>query len=401
MNAAKGFRSAAPVLLLLVGAGVGCSLMLDTEYDKYGPLKGAGGTAGATGGTGGTSTEGGTPDVNPGGAGGVGGVGGQGGEAGDSGPPDADAQVTPPHDPPPPGEVCPFWSPPSCADGLICAGTDCCESRSVPGGSFPMGENDAFNGKEHEAVVSPRCVDTFEVTVGRFRKFVESYTLPESGAGAHPNVPTSGWNPIWNPLVPQDEAQIRASLNCGKTWQTWTDSPEGAEDMPINCVSWYNAFAFCVWDGARLLSEAEWEHASAAGAENRLYPWGFTTPDDTLATYCHSTSGLTCTDSTVRPRAVGSTPLGASLWGQQDIAGNVWEWNLDWYSQDFYNNFCSDCVNVIEPGDSCFFAMWKNARTARGGSFNYGTNELRAFARGCNIPSYRDSDVGFRCVRDL
>jgi formylglycine-generating enzyme required for sulfatase activity len=410
MKVSKGFRSAAPVLLLLVGAGVGCSLMLDTEYDKYGPLKGAGGTAGATGGTGGTSTEGGTPDGDPGGTGGVGGIAGQGGDAGDSGTPDADAGGTdadadaPPLEPPPPGEVCPFWSPPSCAGGLTCAGRDCCESRSVPGGVVAMGDPSALGATpEHDVTVNSLCVDTFEVTVGRFRKFVESYDLPEAGAGAHPSASASGWNPAWNMLMPADEGQLRSALLCSKEHRTWTDTEGTAEDLPMNCVTWHEAFAFCAWDGGRLASEAEWEYVAAADGQDRLFPWGTAEPNASLANYCSSISGtgLDCLDDTVQPRPVGMAADGVSLWGQLDLAGNVWEWNMDWFSQAFYQGFCTNCVNYNAPGATCAFALLTDARVARGGAYSYGRDQLRSFARGCNIPAYRGDDVGFRCVRDL
>jgi formylglycine-generating enzyme len=47
---------------------------------------------------------------------------------------------------------------------------------------------------EHLATVSSFYLDTFEVTVGRFRQFVASYdgTPPAQGAGAHPLIPGTG-----------------------------------------------------------------------------------------------------------------------------------------------------------------------------------------------------------------
>ena len=45
------------------------------------------------------------------------------------------------------------------------------------------------------------------------------------------------------------------------------------ELLPINQVTWFEAFAFCIWDGGFLPSEAEWNYAAAGGAEQRAYPW--------------------------------------------------------------------------------------------------------------------------------
>ncbi|WP_438023210.1 formylglycine-generating enzyme family protein [Sorangium sp. So ce233] len=57
------------------------------------------------------------------------------------------------------------------------------------------------------------------------------------------------------------------------------------EARPIRCVSWSVAFAFCAWDGGRLPTEAEWNHASAGGSEQREYPWGNAFPNSTYAVY--------------------------------------------------------------------------------------------------------------------
>jgi hypothetical protein len=104
-------------------------------------------------------------------------------------------------------------APPSCGTGLACAGgVDCCESPVVPGGTFPMGRSvggsdacppglDICGGTneqpEHPVTVSSFALDTFEVTVGRWRTFVNAYTgkPPAAGAGAHPLIGGSGWDP--------------------------------------------------------------------------------------------------------------------------------------------------------------------------------------------------------------
>jgi formylglycine-generating enzyme required for sulfatase activity len=44
--------------------------------------------------------------------------------------------------------------------------------------------------------------------------------------------------------------------------------------VPINCVTWHEAYAFCIWDGGFLPTEAEWELA-ASGGEERVFPYGF------------------------------------------------------------------------------------------------------------------------------
>jgi hypothetical protein len=66
---------------------------------------------------------------------------------------------------------------------------------------------------------------------------------------------------------------------------TWTDTVGPNENLPMNCVPWYKAFAFCVWDGGRLPTEAEWNYAATGGNEQRKYPWGSTAPDDALAVF--------------------------------------------------------------------------------------------------------------------
>src|SRR6185503_5212427 len=101
----------------------------------------------------------------------------------------------------------------------------------------------------------------------------------------------------------------------------------------MNCVSWFEAFAFCAWDGGRLPTETEWNYAAAGGNEQRVYPWGANI-DLTKASYDCAGDGSgtgtpNCMFSDMLP--VGSrSPQGDGKWGQADLAGNVWEWTLDW-----------------------------------------------------------------------
>lgn len=245
---------------------------------------------------------------------------------------------------------------------------------------------DAFDGgsseeqPEHMTTVSGFGLDKYEVTVARFRQFLLSYAGPPlDGAGAHPLIPGSGWQPAWNVNV-TNAASIQAGVKSSLFNATWTDSVGPNEAKPINMVTWYEAFAFCAWDGGRLPTEAEWEYASAGGMENRLYPWGAAPPSPSLAVFGSV--------SFVSVAAVGSTPGGNGLFHQSDLAGNVWEWVLDAYDPAAYNTGCNDCAYL----DGF-------ARVFRGGSWVQPGENLRATTRSRGVEVFRDPNVGLRCAR--
>ncbi len=156
--------------------------------------------------------------------------------------------------------------------------------------NFPLVGIDCCKDKSHPATVSTFRLDKYEVTVGRFRKFVQAWDggwRPAGGAGRHtylaggkdlvdssaPGSYETGWNPAWNAQLAGDEANWDLNLACDASEYTWTPSPGANERHPVNCVTWYEAYAFCAWDGGFLPSEAEWNYASAGGSEQRVYPW--------------------------------------------------------------------------------------------------------------------------------
>jgi formylglycine-generating enzyme required for sulfatase activity len=274
---------------------------------------------------------------------------------------------------------------PSC-EGLdpICGPdgqTDCCASSLVPGGTF-LRDNGASG--DFVATVSDFRLDLYEVTVGRFRKFVEGYAehRPAPGSGKNPNNPDDpGWDPEWDASLPPDEATLREDLQtCQEEYLTFT---AGDDRLPINCITWFVAYAFCIWDNGRLPTDAEWNYAAVGGTEQRFYPWSVPPDDQTLdpsyAVYYPSADG---------PAPVGSkSPAGDGRWGQADLSGNVWEWLLDWYQP--YPESCINCANLNAY----------SIRVIRNGSFLSEDANLANSNRLYHAPVQVDLAVGARCAR--
>ncbi len=161
----------------------------------------------------------------------------------------------------------------------------------------------------------------------------------------------------------------------------------GHGDHPINCVSWGQAEAYCKWVGKRLPTEAEWEKA-ARGTDGRTYPWGEAAA--TCERACMSEGNWGCGDGGTCP--VGKYPSGASPFGLQDMAGNVWEWTADYFGEDYYA-----AAPPRDPGGP----VRGTRRSVRGGGYGMGEDGPRCANRdGGFTHDYDGGDaVGFRCAR--
>jgi len=312
---------------------------------------------------------------------------------------------------------------PSCAamSGTECGSESesCCTSFVVPGGSFPMGRStetcdnctDGCPGvdrcgedeqPEHNVAVSTFALDKFEVTVGRFKAFVlagggTQSSAPAAGAGAHPAIPNSGWDSAWNTSLSPDQQTLTASVQCDWDNATWIPIPDSdsCESCAMNCVTWYEAFAFCIWDGGRLPTEAEWEYAAAGGDQNRLYPWGNDVPtySQVPAFFYGNAYSPAYPDGTAR-LPVGYHPDGYGRWGHADLAGLMQEYVLDWYASDGYattSDGCTDCANLTPT----------TTRVGRNGSWYSSYENLRSAERETYLPDYRSTRLGFRCARGV
>jgi len=333
--------------------------------------------------------------------------------------------------------------PPSCQPGgpgmTNCgpgkSGTEsCCTSIEVPGGTYyrtydepisldapdagpSLADDGGPTGLADPATVSGFRLDKYLVTVGRFRQYVSYLTSPtgappKNGSGIHTHLSgglglansasagayETGWDATdWN-------TEIGTGADAASTWDTnlacgapvflsndtWTSTSGSQENLPINCVTWYEAYAFCIWDGGFLPSEAEWEYVAAAGDQQREYPWGSTDPG-TASRYAIYQGYYTANPTHIAP--VGTATLGAGYWGQLDMAGEVWVWTLDWYTS--YATPCTNCACVSTspvPGDPY--------RVIRGCSWGNGP-------AGLLLPPWRDEfdpatrspATGFRCAR--
>jgi len=168
------------------------------------------------------------------------------------------------------------------------------------------------------------------------------------------------------------------------------DDVNSIDNHPVVRVNWHDAVQYCEWLTKKmrekgkafcvtLPTEAQWEKVSRGG-DARIYPWGENiTPD--RANYSDTGIGSTS--------PVGCFPDGATMEGVMDLAGNVYEWCLDYYDERYYSK--SPSVNPTGPDTG-------SNRVLRGGSWIVNAGGCRSADRSHDAPGDGDYFGGFRLV---
>jgi len=178
------------------------------------------------------------------------------------------------------------------------------------------------------------------------------------------------------------------------TWGMGRDA-----DHPVNSLSQQAAMMYCRWLYAqtgifyRLPTEAEWEYACKAGANDPAR-----SSLDVLAYY----------ESNSESRFHHVREKKANTWGFYDMLGNLSEWTLDQYDPQYYK--------VIQARNPITTPGSRYPRTLRGGSFRDPASQLRCSNRIPSDASWNNRDpqipksrwwltdgmfVGFRVVRPV
>ena len=280
------------------------------------------------------------------------------------------------------------------------------ERIELAGGRFVMGTTGSVaypaDGEQfvHEVTVGPYAIDATAVSNDRFAAFI-------AATGHVTDAERHGWSFVFGGLLPDDFEPTRGVAQApwwrqvfGADWR----HPEGPHsdvagrgDHPVVHVSHDDALAFCRWEGGRLPTEAEWEHAARGGLEGALFPWG----DELEPGGTHRMNvwqGSFPDTNTLDDGWYGPAPVDAfepNGFGLHNMCGNVWEWCADWFAADWYPHSPSDDPVGPETGQQ---------RVMRGGSYlchaSY-CHRYRVGARSSNGPDASTGNLGFRTVTPL
>lgn len=240
------------------------------------------------------------------------------------------------------------------------------------------------------------AIDRTEVSVARFRKWLDgAHAKPDDGASLDPGGPyeqVMRWRKDWNSQLSLQCMQGPASYGAPSTLS------RDSGTLPVSCVNWFDAAAFCASEGLRLPSELEWQYTVTSGGERFFWPWV-----DTLTTTLDCDHVIFDFGALGRDGGgcgfpdAGPAEAGATVQGVLDLSGRLFEWVWD-VGDDFPFDAGEGYAGPLGDGSVDL------PRVRRGGSFNTQETDshLMNFYRD---PTFSGSepydDLGFRCAKSL
>lgn len=223
----------------------------------------------------------------------------------------------------------------------------------LPRGSFFMGTDDA-DARDREKPRHEVTID-YDIAMSKYLVTVEDYMLFAQATGA---------------VVPEERHEHLGF------------------DVPVRRVRWTDAAAYAQWKSQRegqtyrLPTEAEWEYACRAGSDAKYCFGDNEGLLEAYAWYAQNAEGVTHNVGTKKSNA----------WGLYDMHGNVWEWCLDRYAEDYTNTPCDG---------SAYGVASEKGRVLRGGSYNADAQKSTCTSR-INLGSGgKNYFIGFRLVLEL
>jgi sulfatase modifying factor 1 len=299
--------------------------------------------------------------------------------------------------------------------------------NAIPGGTFTMGSDRHYpeEAPAHKVRVESFLMDSHLVTNRQFGGFVMAtkyITVAERplDAEAFPGIPESRL--AAGSLVFQ-KPKHPVPINDPRQWWSWKAGaywrhPEGRGssvaarmDHPVVHIAFEDAEAYANWAGKSLPTEAQWEFAARGGLEGAEFVWGeeFSPGARPMANTWQGIfpSENLLLDGFERTSPIGSFP--ANGYGLYDMAGNVWEWTVDWYSDRHPEEAAKSCCVPLNPRGGGMDASFDKRqpsvtvprKVVKGGSFLCAPNYCRRYrpaARHAQMVDSGMSHVGFRCI---
>lgn len=175
-----------------------------------------------------------------------------------------------------------------------------------------------------------------------------------------------------------DGFKISEMVITNEIYSQFTNCICANKKLPVVNVNWFDAYVFSKWIGCSLPTEAEWELASGKSgkehwccneAELCQYAW-----------YSENSEGIIHEVTQKSP----------NKWGLYDMHGNVWEWVLDDYKEDYYK--------YAEKNNPCYLKSGQ-FKSCRGGSIHAFSEMCRSEFRYYEPPIFKAGDLGFRVVK--